>query len=599
MITERTRLFLSSFIFVVLSCSAIRGDDLRAQLAIGEKPYFVGLPVPLEISVSGVEQNPTPKWRLLKELPDGVSLTLTNVSPQVSSRTIISNGRTIVDDTDTTFVFSFRLISQQSGSIRIGVIEIDQNGNTSTVNVPPFSFAEVPNDPDMIVEVELPEGPIYVGQRSPISIVWGYAGDISRVRHLRFSSPFFDQFELEDQQVDRNDTFAAFTSKKGDVDVRADRRQERRDGQQYELLVFNRTMIANRAGSFEVDQFVVDIDYITRFRRSVFGSGRRPIEAEHRRGKSDPFSIEVLPLPSNSPPSFAGAIGSGFRLDVDVLGNTIVNVGDPIKLKLTVTGNGNIAEIGLPPLSNEEAFDPRLFLAAQGQLAGTSTGNTKEFVTQVRVVDPTVNQIPALAYSWFDPDIGEYKTVRSEPRSITVGAAKRISSADVVSAAQSSDSKTVGSTGSTSDASLSSFGIDLSGADLSINIDVDQLIKPARQRRNTVAIAIYAFAATLVGLTLIGQTRKVSAEARDSRSDAVHAAANRVARAARDRNLQRLVAALRDLLPTRRFNNSRRGWSIACRPRNSDLFSARYRWTDRRFNRQSSHRRLNRNVGLT
>ena len=546
----------SAILFATSLCVALHAsaaDDIRAQLAIGEEPYFIGLPVPIQITVSGVEQTPTPKWRLARELPDGATLTLTNVSPQVSSRTFIRNGRTVVNESETKFVFTFQLVSNQPGSVPVGEIEIEQDGNKTSVIVPAFSFNDVPVDSDMLVEVSLPDGPLYVGQRVPISVLWGYNGDLARVRDLRLTSPFFNQFTFDDREVRRNDTYAVFASKQGDTNVRAGRDQETRDGKRYEILKFDRTLVASEVGTFDFESVFADIEYVTRFRRSVFGSTRRPAATEPRRGRSGPFTVEVLPLPSNPPASYAGAIGSGFRLDVDVLGSTIVNVGDPIKVKLTVTGNGNVDEIGLPPLIGDSAFDASQFRVPDEKLAGTISKNSKEFVTQVRVVDPAVNQIPAIAYSWFDPSVGDYQTALSEPRSITVSAAKRVSANDVVSAVPKSSDSPKGNDSSPNAAppgqSDSLGNVNLAGADLSINIDATELAQPATNSNDILQLAMYAFGLTVLGVSVMGRYRQTSSPTQKLESDALRTAARKVNAAAIGQDVQSLVSALRTLLP--------------------------------------------------
>ena len=62
--------------------------------------------------------------------------------------------------------------------------------------------------------------------------------------------------------------------------------------------------------------------------------------------KSDPLVITVDPIPSNAPSGFSGAIGRfSFNASVDTRN---VKAGDPITLRVSVPGYGNIKLVTLP-----------------------------------------------------------------------------------------------------------------------------------------------------------------------------------------------------------------------------------------------------------
>ena len=89
---------------------------------------------------------------------------------------------------------------------------------------------------------------------------------------------------------------------------------------------------------------------------------------------------------------------------------------------------------------------------------------------------------------------------------------------------------------------------DLTGADLSINLNESTLAIPARGRRNNVTIVMYALGIAAVAITSFGQTRrKAKSASNDSRAILKTAAANVIA-SANDRDLAELTRALRELL---------------------------------------------------
>ena len=62
--------------------------------------------------------------------------------------------------------------------------------------------------------------------------------------------------------------------------------------------------------------------------------------------KSNPLTIIVDPIPTNAPSGFSGAIGRfAFNANVDTRN---VKAGDPITLRVSVMGSGNIKLVTLP-----------------------------------------------------------------------------------------------------------------------------------------------------------------------------------------------------------------------------------------------------------
>jgi len=58
----------------------------------------------------------------------------------------------------------------------------------------------------------------------------------------------------------------------------------------------------------------------------------------------------------------------------------------------------------------------------------------KQFKVSIRVKDRNVTQIPPLKFSWFNPDLEQFKTTQSLPIALQVLEAQVVSAADVVSA---------------------------------------------------------------------------------------------------------------------------------------------------------------------
>ena len=76
---------------------------------------------------------------------------------------------------------------------------------------------------------------------------------------------------------------------------------------------------------------------------------------------SKPITINVEPLPTPKPTHFYGGVGI-FKMDVEV-DNKSIKANEAINLKITISGNGNLAllkpfDIAFPP--DFEVYDPKI-----------------------------------------------------------------------------------------------------------------------------------------------------------------------------------------------------------------------------------------------
>jgi hypothetical protein len=190
-----------------------------------------------------------------------------------------------------------------------------------------------------------------------------------------------------------------------------------------------------------------------------------------------------------TPESFAGAVGSGFSLAVSA-DRTVVKVGEPIALHFELRGDGNLETAALPRLDAKGLLPPASFRVADGEISGHLQDGVKRFTAMVRVLDPAINEIPALEYSWFDPTTEQFQSVKSRPIALSVGDAQIIGAADVQSGDQARDGSASGSEERPARVATGRGPLVLTGADLAIERDADLLLRRASDRaRNTVTIA--------------------------------------------------------------------------------------------------------------
>jgi hypothetical protein len=225
------------------------------------------------------------------------------------------------------------------------------------------------------------------------------------------------------------DTKVVLQTEAGAQELLGTTRSIRRDGRVFVVVSLERTVVPLIAGSHALPAATLSVQEGVRWRRDFFG-GRRATHVRRWRAEDRVRTLEVRSIPAaDRPASFAGAIGSGFTLDV-AADRTVVQVGDPIRLTFSLRGDG-LETARLPVLDAPGLLPGRSFRVPTGDLTGEIVGDAKRFQAVVRVLEERVEEIPALAYSWFDPSSGKYQTTHSRPIALAVRSAEVIGAADV------------------------------------------------------------------------------------------------------------------------------------------------------------------------
>lgn len=147
--------------------------------------------------------------------------------------------------------------------------------------------------------------------------------------------------------------------------------------------------------------------------------------------KSSPVKIEVLPLPENGKPEeFTGAVGS-FQVSA-ATDKATLTTDDALIYTLKIQGSGNFKLIDPPVLklpNGLSTYDPHVL--------DTITGRTTK-ITGSKLITYTISpnvpgdyEIPAIPFSYYDPQAGAYTTVSTNPISIHVDHGKNIASSSI------------------------------------------------------------------------------------------------------------------------------------------------------------------------
>jgi hypothetical protein len=129
--------------------------------------------------------------------------------------------------------------------------------------------------------------------------------------------------------------------------------------------------------------------------------------------------VKILSVPAqNRPASFAGAVGK-FEIAAEA-SSLQTTVGDPITLKVKLSGSGNFDRANAPALerNNEwKSYKPTSKFEPDDSAA---CSGTKTFEQALIPMHSGNLVIPALAFSYFDPETKQYVTRSTQPLSIDV-----------------------------------------------------------------------------------------------------------------------------------------------------------------------------------
>lgn len=134
----------------------------------------------------------------------------------------------------------------------------------------------------------------------------------------------------------------------------------------------------------------------------------------------DPIEIECIPLPEEGrPDGFNGIVGSDYILTYSSSADSI-SVGDPITVRIKVAGKGNISGVQLPDdfiWDGFKTYEPKSDTIMANKV--TMEGR-KNFEMVVIPQSDTIDSLPDLNLSYFDPNRKSYVTISKPGPSLSV-----------------------------------------------------------------------------------------------------------------------------------------------------------------------------------
>ncbi|MCG8418412.1 MAG: BatD family protein [Proteobacteria bacterium] len=419
-----------------------RVDQPQARISVDSREIYAGLQFDLLISAVGFDEQPQPEVSAFQIA--GCTVTFKDVTPNVATSISIINGQRS-ESRRVEYVYRYSVVAPVAGQYSVPAVTITQGSKSAATRAATFKAIELPTSRDMQVRLTLPDRPVSVGETFDVTIDWYLRRD---PENPRFVVPLFDARDWVEvhppagapaqRSIGRRRRALAFSAGDQDIELPYTTEKAQLEGVEYTRFRFKAVVTPIKSGTLELAPVGVVAQLTVGTRRDSFGfrvPNRKLFKAE-----DTPRSLQIRPLPlQGRPPSFAGAVGTGFSIQVRA-SRTVVKLGEPIELELLIRGDGRLEGLGLPGLDNPEGLPAPQFAIADAPVTGelvrdNDSGDVKgkRFRVTVRINSPEVREIPRLAFSYYNPTSGAYDTVYSEPIALSVAGSAVVGPGDVVS----------------------------------------------------------------------------------------------------------------------------------------------------------------------
>lgn len=396
---------------IIFSCLSVAAfaKDITFELTADRNRASVGQPVVVYLTFNGTQEIPALELKTI----DGFQVRYVGPSTRMS----FVNGKV---SNSITHVYS--LLAVKTGTFTVGPVSFTYKDDTYTSNVLTVEVFEgdvpqpqqssqqsQPQTQDLkdriFLVMDIAKSKAYMNEIIPVKLKLY----VNRLGIRDIQVPEFAHEGFSVQGFDQPKQY-----------------QETVKGLTYDVIEFNARVFGTRIGALTLGPASLKCNLIlkkesSRSRQGGFDDffGSDVFDDFFGRYQAYPLTIgaaevplAVLGLPQeNKPLDYKGAIGV-FDMDVSVSPSEVM-VGDPITIRAVMKGEGNIDTVAMPSFdagTNFKVYEPQV----------KQENGTKIFEEIVMPLSADVVEIPALTFSYFDPETGQYETKSKGPFRIRV-----------------------------------------------------------------------------------------------------------------------------------------------------------------------------------
>ena len=406
-------LFLGS---AFLGASAAFAQNVEFQATVDQTRITMNDMLILSFMLSGgnIDLNAEPTFPDLEKDFDILQ------GPTRSTSISIINGKH-----SSSLTIQYALSPKRTGTLEIGAATVTLDNQTYTTKPISVEVTDAPapgqmpsqapensqtpqpdaNAPQLYLQAEVDRERAYIGEQMTVSF-WLYT-QLSITGYEIKQQPNFTGFWIEELQIPQPPKLQYRTI----------------NGQQYGVALLKRyALFPTTSGELTIDPIVMAFSVQAGRSRDPFDVFNDPFFArtQPELRKSQPVSIRALPLPEeHRPATFNGDVGN-FTMAVEASPNQ-VKQDEPVNVKITIQGTGNIKTVKEPMMKLPESFKKydtqikEMPFAMQEPLQGE-----KVFETVIIPGESGTYTLPPVEFSFFDPARRAYQTLHSEPIALSV-----------------------------------------------------------------------------------------------------------------------------------------------------------------------------------
>ncbi len=322
--------------------------------------------------------------------------------------------------------FSYVLQPREAGKFTIGSATIEVGNNQFKSN--PVELSVTKGSGQKRQQAQSPQGePVDIGDNVFLRAVV----DRSRVyqgEQITVTYKIYTRARIVNYSINKLPTMTGFWGEELQLPQQVSLSNETINGKQYQVGVLKKmALFPTQSGNLEINpmELTCQVQVQTKrrsndifdqfFNDPFFGAQTANVPL-----KSEPVKITSLPLPQNPvPESFQGAVGK-FTLKAE-LNKRHAKTNEPISLKATISGTGNVKILEAPKLklpSDFEQYDPKV--KEEIERTGSTINGTKTFEWLIVPRYPGDKKIPALEFSYFDVGQRRYVALHTNEFNVLV-----------------------------------------------------------------------------------------------------------------------------------------------------------------------------------